>query len=72
MDLLINCICSSPTPQIHNRTLLLIATIAKAFPELILHNIMPVFTFMGTNILYQDNDFSTYIIEQVYILYIRS
>ncbi|KAG5519792.1 hypothetical protein PMAC_000065 [Pneumocystis sp. 'macacae'] len=64
MDLLINCIYSSPTPQIHNHTLLLIATIAKVAPELILHNIMPVFTFMGTNILYQDNDFSTYVIEQ--------
>ncbi|KTW27407.1 hypothetical protein T552_02386 [Pneumocystis carinii B80] len=64
MDLLINCICSSPTPHVHNRALLLITTIAKTAPELILHNIMPIFTFMGTNILHQDNDFSEYIIEQ--------
>ncbi|KAG4301867.1 hypothetical protein PCK1_001843 [Pneumocystis canis] len=64
MDLLINCIYSSPTPQIHNRALLLIATIAKVAPELILDNIMSVFTFIGANILHQDNDFSTYVIEQ--------
>lgn len=48
-----------------NSALLLVSALAKVTPELILHSIMPVFTFMGANVLRQDDDFSAYVVKQV-------
>ena len=30
-----------------------------------MHGIMPIFTFIGANVLRQDDDFSVYVVKQV-------
>ncbi len=34
-------------------------------PELVLHSIMPIFTFMGASVLRQGDEYSAYVIDQV-------
>lgn len=63
IDILISCIRTSSSLQVHNRALLLIAALAEAAPEQVLHGVMPIFTFMGANILRQDDGFSAHVIE---------
>ena len=41
------------------------SALAKVSPELVLHSIMPIFTFMGANVLRQNDDFSVYVVKQV-------
>lgn len=68
VDSLIACIRTSTNPQVHNRTLLLLSELAQIVPELILNHVMPIFTFMGANVLRQDDEYSTHVIEQVLTL----
>lgn len=63
-DILMNCIRTTTNPQVRNSALLLVSALAKLTPELILHSIMPIFTFMGANVLRQDDDFSAYVVKQ--------
>lgn len=64
VDIVVQCIRITGNPQTHNQALLLMATIASMFPETVLHNIMPVFTFMGANVLRQDDNYSFQVIQQ--------
>lgn len=64
-DVLIDCIRSTTSPQVRNTALLLVSALANVIPELILHSVMPIFTFMGANVLRQEDDFSTYVVKQV-------
>lgn len=49
----------------HNAALLLIAHLAEVVPDLVLHSVMPIFTFMGQTLLQQDDEYSIYVIDQV-------
>ncbi|KAJ1561103.1 HEAT repeat-containing protein 1, partial [Cladochytrium tenue] len=40
------------------------AEVAEVFPDAVLLNIIPIFTFMGANILRRDDDYSFYVIQQ--------
>ncbi|KAG0240188.1 HEAT repeat-containing protein 1 [Actinomortierella wolfii] len=64
VDLVVQCIRVTGNPQTHNQALLLMAAIASLYPEKVLHNIMPVFTFMGANVLRQDDNYSFHVIQQ--------
>ncbi|KAK9457998.1 hypothetical protein V1511DRAFT_491437 [Dipodascopsis uninucleata] len=64
IDIVVNCIRFSTSPQIQNRFLLLIACLANLSPELVLHSVMPIFTFMGANTIRQDDEFSAHVIQQ--------
>jgi len=64
VDLIIQCIRTSENPQTHNYALLLMATIATVYPDPVLSNVMPVFTFMGANVLRQDDNYSFLVIQQ--------
>ncbi|KAG0335779.1 HEAT repeat-containing protein 1 [Podila humilis] len=64
VDLVVNCIRATGNPQTHNQALLLMAAIASLYPAKVLHNIMPVFTFMGANVLRQDDNYSFHVIQQ--------
>ena len=64
IEIIVNCIRVTDNPQTHNYALLLMAEIASIFPDRVLLNIMPVFTFMGANILRQDDNFSFHVIKQ--------
>lgn len=64
VDVVVQCIRMTDNPQTHNQALLLMATVASVYPECVLHNIMPVFTFMGANVLRQDDNYSFQVIQQ--------
>ena len=71
-DVLIDCIRTTTNPQVRNSALLLMSALAEIMPEPTLHGIMPIFTFMGANVLRQDDDFSVYVVKQVGVLEQRS
>lgn len=62
-DLIVNTIRSSKSPQIQNRLLLVVAELASLAPEIILHSVMPIFTFMGAHTIRQDDEFSSYALQ---------
>ncbi|WBW71991.1 U3 snoRNP-associated protein Utp10 [Schizosaccharomyces osmophilus] len=64
IDTLVGCIRSSNNPQIQNKALLLVSGLSHAAPEVVLHGVMPIFTFMGTTVLSRDDAFSIHVIEQ--------
>eukprot|EP00794_Sanderia_malayensis_P007770 gene7770-8616_t len=60
----IQCCRTSGNPQTHHHALLLLGKAAKLFPDLVLHNIMTIFTFMGDSVLRQDDSYSFEIIKK--------
>ncbi|RFU35785.1 hypothetical protein B7463_g586, partial [Scytalidium lignicola] len=63
-DLLVDCVQKSSSPQVQNSSLLLIAALADAAPEVVLHSVMPIFTFMGSSVLRQNDDYTSHVISQ--------
>lgn len=63
-DVIVDCVRTATSPQVRNAALLLISALATVVPELVLHSVMPIFTFMGSNTLRQDDDFSAYVVKQ--------
>ncbi|PNH72790.1 hypothetical protein VD0001_g4740 [Verticillium dahliae] len=63
-DLLANCLQKSTSPIVQNSALLLIASLATAAPDVVLHSIMPIFTFMGASVLRQNDDYSAHVVNQ--------
>ncbi|EDO34893.1 predicted protein [Nematostella vectensis] len=64
VELVVQCIRVSENPQTHHQALLLLSTAAKLYPEKVLHNVMSIFTFMGANLLRQDDSYSFQIISK--------
>ncbi|KAI5291138.1 snoRNA-binding rRNA-processing protein utp10 [Ascosphaera aggregata] len=63
-DLVIDCVRTSESPQVQNTALLLVAGLSSLAPELILHSVMPIFTFMGSSVLRKDDEYSALVIDQ--------
>ncbi|KAM9425995.1 HEAT repeat-containing protein 1 isoform 2-T2 [Pholidichthys leucotaenia] len=64
VELVVQCIRTSDVPQTHHHALLLLGTAASIFPEKVLHKLMPIFTFMGDNILRLDDAYSFRVIDK--------
>ncbi|KAF7501801.1 hypothetical protein DV113_000134 [Geotrichum candidum] len=64
VDILVSCIRSSSSQQVQNRFLLLVANLASLDSDIVLHSVMPIFTFMGANTIRQDDEFSAHVIQQ--------
>ncbi|KAJ3191780.1 HEAT repeat-containing protein 1 [Irineochytrium annulatum] len=64
VDLIVQCIRATDNPQTHNTALLLMSSIAVLYPESVLNSIIPVFTFMGANVLRRDDNYSFHVIQQ--------
>ena len=60
--LIVQCIRVSNNPQTHHQALLLLSLAAQLFPSHVLHNIMAIFTFMGSSVLRQDDAYSFQVI----------
>jgi U3 small nucleolar RNA-associated protein 10 len=58
-DLLVDCVQKTASPQVQNAALLLIANLASTAPELV-----PIFTFMGSSVLRQNDEYSAHVIKQ--------
>ncbi|GLH02314.1 HEAT repeat-containing protein 1 homolog [Gryllus bimaculatus] len=65
VELVVQCIRASQNPQTHHHALLVLSQLAGMIPEQVLHNIMAIFTFMGSSILRQDDAYSFQIISKV-------
>lgn len=64
VDIIVSCIRSSSSQQVQNRFLLLVANLATLDSDIVLHSVMPIFTFMGANTIRQDDEFSAHVIQQ--------
>lgn len=56
-------------PQTFHQALLLMTSLARLAPESMLHNIMPVFTFMGSNVFHRDDAYSFRVVQKVCALH---
>ncbi|KAI0166233.1 armadillo-type protein [Xylariaceae sp. FL1272] len=63
-DLLVSCIQKSSSPAVQSTALLLVASLAKVAPGLVLNSVMPIFTQMGSSVLRQSDDYSAHVINQ--------
>lgn len=63
-DVLVSCIQKSSSPAVQNSALLLVASLSKTAPDVVLHSVMPIFTFMGSSVLRQSDDYSAHVINQ--------
>lgn len=63
-DVLVTCIQRSSSPAVQNAALLLVASLAKTAPDVVLHSVMPIFTFMGSSVLRQADDYSSHVVNQ--------
>ncbi|TKY85315.1 hypothetical protein EX895_005477 [Sporisorium graminicola] len=64
-DIIVSVIKSSNNPQSFQHALLLLSKIASIAPETVLHNVMPIFTFVGSTVLQRDDAFSFSVVEKV-------
>ncbi|KAF7977911.1 hypothetical protein HWV62_2480 [Athelia sp. TMB] len=64
LDILVELIRVSDNTQTFHQALLLMADLARLTPESVLHNIMPVFTFMGSNVFHRDDTYSFRVVQQ--------
>ncbi|KAK3703012.1 snoRNA-binding rRNA-processing protein utp10 [Vermiconidia calcicola] len=60
-DLIVDCVRTTTSTRLHNSALLLVSALAAWQPEMVLHSVMPLFTFMGTTTLRQSDDFSAHV-----------
>ncbi|KAJ7222324.1 hypothetical protein GGX14DRAFT_663256 [Mycena pura] len=64
LDILVELIRVADNPQTFNQALLLMATLAHLAPDSVLHNVMPVFTFMGSNVFHRDDSYSFKVVQK--------
>jgi U3 small nucleolar RNA-associated protein 10 len=55
----------SKSAQTHQKVLLLLGTLAKLFPQVVVTHIMTLFTFMGASVMRQDDNYTFYVIQKV-------
>ncbi|KAI4142853.1 MAG: hypothetical protein LQ341_003088 [Variospora aurantia] len=64
VDVLVDSIRNSTDPQVQHTALLLVSLLASIAPELILHHVMPIFTFMGPTTMKRTDDYSSYVVKR--------
>ena len=62
IDIVIDCFRSSSSPQVQHEALVLLSCFASFAPNLIVHSVMPIFTFMGHSVLRQGDDHSARVV----------
>ena len=64
IELVTDCIRQTDSPQVQNAAILVSAELARIVPEKILHNTMPIFTFLGGHSLGKDDEYTVYAVNQ--------
>ena len=64
-DVLVECVGATENPQVQQAALLLASDIADNAPELLIHNVMPLFTFAGKGIMRKSDEYSAHVVEKV-------
>lgn len=65
IDQIVQCMRATKNPQTHHNALLLLSHCAVLFPQQVLHNIVDIFTFMGSSVVRHDDAFSFQIINNI-------
>lgn len=60
--LVVQCIRGTQNPQTHHHALQLLTHTAAMIPDLVLHNMMDIFTFVGSSVLRRDDTYTQQII----------
>lgn len=63
-DLIVDAVRTTSNPQVRQVALLLMSALASWAPDLVLHSVMPLFTFMSSTILKQGDDYSAHVTDQ--------
>lgn len=63
LEILVELIRVTDNSQTFHEALLLMADLARLAPKSVLHNIMPIFTFMGSNVFHRDDSYSLKVIQ---------
>ena len=63
-DVVIECVRNAESPQVQSDALMLSASLAELAPDRVIHHIMPVFTFMGSNMMSMDDGHSVNVVNQ--------
>ncbi|KAG8889028.1 snoRNA-binding rRNA-processing protein utp10 [Tulasnella sp. 332] len=64
IDVLVNLVRLSQTPQMSHQALLVISNAAKVVPEAVIHHVMPIFTFMGSSVFHRDDSYSFRVVQK--------
>lgn len=62
---IVQCIRGTQNPQTHHHALRLLAHSAQMLPDQVLHNMMDIFTFMGSSVVRHDDAYSFQIITHI-------
>lgn len=65
IESVVKCIRGTQNPQTHHHALQLLAHSAKMLPDQVLHNMMDIFTFMGSSVVRHDDAYSFQIISKI-------
>lgn len=65
VELVIQCIRGTQNPQTHHHALLLLAHLAILCPDRVLHEVVAIFTFIGTSVARYDDNYSFFIMSQI-------
>lgn len=63
-ELVTECLRTADNPQVQNASLLVLASLSTIVPDRMVHNVMPIFTFIGHNMLSKDDDHSINVINE--------
>lgn len=64
LEVIVKVIRASTNPRTSQRALLAASELARLVPDAVLHNVMPIFTFMGSSDLQRDDAFSFGVVEK--------
>ncbi|KAL8680496.1 MAG: hypothetical protein Q9186_003339 [Xanthomendoza sp. 1 TL-2023] len=64
-DILVDYVRNSSNPQVQQTALLLVSVLASIVPDIIIHNVMPIFTYMSSSIMKRTDDYSAYVVKQI-------
>lgn len=65
INLIVQCIRVTQNPQTHYNALLFLSQCASLFPQQVMHNLVDIFTFMGSSITRHDDAFSFQVISNI-------
>ncbi|CAP68527.1 uncharacterized protein PODANS_7_1690 [Podospora anserina S mat+] len=63
-DILAACVQNSSSAQVTNEALLVVASLARTAPDVVLQSVMPIFTFMGSSVLRQADNYSQSVVKK--------
>lgn len=63
-ELVTECLRSTDNPQVQNTSLLVMAALSSIIPDRMVHNVMPIFTFIGHNMLSKDDEHSINVVNE--------